>query len=477
MSPKASDGTQEASGRRFISVAIGLGVRYRFGNREHKLTGVEKMEKANTKKTRRLIGAAIAGVTLSGVAGLLNQADAAVIYSPVVTQVGDGMNALTTAGTTTTIQVWRPNVANQVAPVAQSPYLSGASTVSSDLVNTGNASTEGNLTNNPALTAAAIAGQQYTGTAYVFSGGYAAADQTAAVDGNAAGAARVVGYMSVTSGSVGGATIGSSQTNATTYEGSNIRGVVGNDTATSFWSAGTGNNNTTTGVLTAGYRYFNNSTQLVPAPGPVNTRDVNIFGGQLYGTQDTGNYVGIAAIGTGTPTTSSQTATMLVSTAATSAVGDSPYAFVLFNNASAADPAGVPFNVAYIDDYGTASPANFGIQKWAYLGGSWTYEYSITDGNAATEGYFGLAGYLSGSNVVLYATQALASATTPNNLEQFTDPIGGSTLVGTDSEITLATSPANDAFRGVALAVPEPTTLGLLCAGALGLFVRPRRKA
>ena len=349
------------------------------------------------RNRRYIFGTALAGVAMTGVAGLINRADAAVIYSPVVTQVGDGTNG-GTIGVTTTIQDWQPNIANQSSPVAQLAYGNSASTISSDLVNTADSSTEAGLTNNPALTAAAISGQPYTGTAYTYSGGYAASDGQSAVNGTATAANRVVGYMSVTSNSVSGATIGASQTNASTYAGGNIRGVVGNDSATSFWSGGTGTNNTTSGVLTAGFRYFNSSTQLVPSPGPVNTREVNIFGGQLYGTMDTGSFVGIAAVGSGTPTTGSQTATMLVSTAATSAPGASPLAFLLINDPNAADPANAPFNIAYIADDGAGTGSNGaqlpGIQKWAYVGGSWTYDYSITDGG---DGYVGLAGYLSGS--------------------------------------------------------------------------------
>jgi hypothetical protein len=90
----------------------------------------------------------------------------------------------------------------------------------------------------------------------------------------------------------------------------------------------------------------------------------------------------------------------------------------------------------------------------------------------------GLAGYLSGSSVVLYASTYNDS---PSYLEQFTDPLEGGSVSSTDgTEITLATAATDDSFRGVALApgpVPEPATLGLLAAGALGLFVRPKRKA
>jgi hypothetical protein len=405
--------------------------------------------------------------------GLVKKVQADILYAPVVTQVGDGTTALSSAGATTTIQVYQPSVANQPSPVAQLAYGNG------NLVNTGNSTTEAALVNNPTLMDDAAAGLPYTGTAYIFSGGYAANDGTAAVDGTAAAAGRVAGSMIVTSSSVGSPAINVTQPAASAYTASNIRGVVGNDADTAFWAAGT-----STTAANAGYRYFSSNTQLVASPGPINTRTVQIRNGQLYGSSDTGAFIGISSIGTGTPTTSGQTATSLFESAANSSVG-SPTAFVLFDNTSDPTPSSsVPYNVAYIADNGSAPSAggNPGIEKWVYspstgTNNGWSLAYVIDDNATTPIGYLGLAGQLDGSSVVLYAT----TATSPTNaLEQYTDPLAGGTAAGTDSSlITLATSATDDAFRGVALApvVPEPATVGLLCAGTLGLLARRRRGA
>jgi hypothetical protein len=183
-----------------------------------------------------------------------------------------------------------------------------------------------------------------------------------------------------------------------------------------FWTAGTASS-----AATAGWRYFNLNTQLYSTV--TNTRTVQIRNGQLFGSSDSLSTVGIAAIGS------------------------------------------------------EAGTGDAGIQKWIWNGTAWTHAYSILSSNTADTGYTGLAVQLDTTNdsAILWATTAGGA-----RLEQFTDLLGDTSATSADaSEITLATAPANDLFRGVALspvAVPEPSALVL---GAVGLasLIRARRRS
>jgi len=244
---------------------------------------------------------------------------------------------------------------------------------------------------------------------------------------------------------------------------------------------------------TAGYRYFNTNTQVENGSGPTNTRTVQIRGGQLWGSSDSSTYVGISLIGSGIPTTTGAAVTPLFITGSSSTV--SPEAFALIDDPNIATPTlgnvGVPFNVAYIAD------ANVGIQKWVYspstsTNNGWSLAYIISDAAVgAVDGYNGLAaelvqvpvrGITSGlftDDIVLFATNlpSFSGGGSGNSLEEFVDPLENGTASGTDSSlIKLATAPADDAFRGVALApIPEPTSAALFAVAAIGLLNRRRR--
>jgi PEP-CTERM motif len=419
-----------------------------------------------------------------GVVALLSSAaHAALLYNPVVTEVGNGVTPLTNAGAPTTIQVYANGVAGQVAPLAQATYANGM------LVNTGNSVTEGELANNPGVADAATAGLPYGGTAYVFSAGYGAKDGTPAV--NTTSAARSVGDMTVTASSVSGASVPLSQPGGSAYAPTgNIRAAVGDDAVANFWSAGT----STLGG-TAGYKYFNTNTALQNPVGPTNTRTVQIRQGQLYGSSDTNGFIGISLIGIGTPQVGGQTITPLFQTG-TSGASSSPEAFSLIDDPNVSTPTiggvNVPFNVAYVADssFGTGNILP-GIQKWVYSpttlsNNGWSLDYIISD--FPGDGYNGLAAELvhvtalrgiSFDDILLFSTNNTNTAVGGNSLEEFVDPLEGGTAAATDaSVIDLADAPANDEFRGVALApvsVPEPASFAAAGLALFGLLSRRRR--
>jgi hypothetical protein len=426
------------------------------------------------------------GAPIFGVVALLSSAaHAALLYNPVVTEVGNGATPLTNAGAPTTIQVYANGVAGQVAPLAQATYANGL------LINTGNSVSEGELANNPGVADAATAGLSYGGTAYVFSGGYAAKDGTPAV--NTTLAARTVGDMTVTGSSVSGASVPLSQPGGSAYAPTgNIRAAEGDDTVSNFWSAGTSSLGGT-----AGYKYFNTNTALQNPLGPTNTRTIQIRQGQLYGSSDTSTFVGISLIGSGTPQVGGQTITPLFVTGASSSA--SPEAFSLIDDPNVLTPTiggvNVPFNVAYVADssFGTGNILP-GIQKWVYSpttvgNNGWSLAYIISD--VPGDGYNGLAaelvqvpiigvrGGLTQDEIVLFSSNNTNTALGGNSLEEFIDPLVGGSAAATDATvIDLADAPANDAFRGVALApisVPEPASFAAAGLALFGLLGRRRR--
>lgn len=457
------------------------------------------------KRSLAILAAAAAGAVGTMSIGASGQ----VLYDPVVSleSQSGGTVILSTSGATTTLQVYQNTTVGDLLTSAS--YTNTGATGS--LVNTGNSTTEAALANNPAIQNAAAAGVLPLGspTDYVYTGGYAGSDGEATIN-STANANRVVGYMAVSatssSASLSGATIGASLASTTIYTSDNIRSAVGNDTGTNLWAGGNGST-----TATAGYWYAGTGTpvSLSNAVAPTNERDVQIgqsivastTQNQLYGSSDTGAFVGVNIIGSGTPTSNSPAAPTVVSlflSAASSSVG-SPNGFLLMNNPNVADPTytyaptvggtpvtvTVPYNVAYIADSGSANP---GIEKFVYnpanvaTNKGWSQAYVINDGVTGQE-YLGLAGQLiTNANsaldeVVLWATTqgaAGATAESGNSLEQFTDLLVGATVgASNDGEITLATAPTNEAFRGVALVpVPEPTMVGLLGLAGLGLLAR-----
>lgn len=212
------------------------------------------------------------------------------------------------------------------------------------------------------------------------------------------------------------------------YSANNIRGAVTSN-GTDIWVAGTA-------ATTGGVRYTTKgattSTQLNSTV--TNTRGVNIYFGQLYVSTMTGAFRGISTVGTGLPTNSGETVTLLNGfDPATNSPLDT-YDF-FFSDA----------NTLYISE--TRTLPNGGIQKWTQSTGTWTLQYTLNSG--LTQGISRLAGVNNGGTVTLYAV----SNTIPSKLVQVIDNGALSTYAD------LATAATNTAFRGVAFAPVAGETL------------------
>lgn len=401
------------------------------------------------KKLVRMMAAAALGLTAWQAA----PAVAAPLFNPVVTVVGDGKITLSGGvGVTTSVYLYNNSVASQASPLSSASYNSGVT--GTRLINSGSASSEGSLTNNPGVANAAAQGKVYAGTPYVYNAGYDKPNNTASVIGTAANANRSLGQMTVGSSTVSGATVLQTQTQVTAYNNNNLRGATGDDTGTKIYSAGTAS----TAAL-GGWRNFSTNTILTSTP--TNVRTVELLGNSLFGSTGSGGTVGIFAI----DPTGVNPATPFITTGSSS--NHSPYEFALFNDTSNPNST-LGYNVAYIADDGGAATAAGGIEKWTYNGTTWSQAYILSDAGAFYRGLAGQKDPTTGA-FTLYATTSDGL-----KLQQVTDTGANSTFT------TLASFVAADNlfFRGVALApaaVPEPGTFALAGLGLCALVAIRRR--
>lgn len=342
----------------------------------------------------------------------------------VVARVGDGTAALSAAAAAVFLDEYTPaGVLVQSLPLPTS--VSGNNRI---LTAAGNATTELALTRS-------VDGR------YLVLTGYGTAPGTASVAATAAtSVARVIGLISA-DGSI------DTSTNTGAFDGVSIRGAATVD-GTSFYSVGANS-----GVR---YQALGNSAGIQLNTTPTNIRSVNVVGGNLYVTTASSPFIGLNQVGTGLPTTTGQTVTVLPGFPGATA-GASPYGFYLADL-----DATVPgVDVAYVADDRAAA----GIQKWSLVNNTWVLNGTITGG-----GVRGIQGSASGSNVALVASSANGSS-----LYALSDNAGYNAAPSQATLPTaLATAGANTAFRGVAMApvAPAPAIASLAPAsGPVGTTV------
>jgi hypothetical protein len=123
--------------------------------------------------------------------------------------------------------------------------------------------------------------------------------------------------------------------------------------------------------------------------------------------------------------------------------------------------------VAGVDTLYAVDITNSMLDKYSLVGSSWTLNNSLPSG-----GMQNLAGYVNGTNVVLYGSQF-------SKVASLVDSAGYNALNnGTLVDVPGATAGANYNFKGIAVvpAVPEPSSLVLLLISACGLACgRPKK--
>lgn len=354
----------------------------------------------------------------------------------VVLRDGTGSAALSSAGTAIFLDEFSTGGGSPVSS------LNLTTATGTSFVNSGTATSEGQLTLSPDGSLIMVAGYEAaTGTA-----GVATATSTSVP--RAFGSVDASGNFTIidTTGSV--------------FSANNIRSAA-TDGNGNYWASGA------TGV----YNVTSSSqTQITTTPG--NTRVIQDIGGNLWISTGSTAPSGAASHGiyelTGLPTTSGNTATLALSAGSSS----SPYDFAVGNQVISSVSTPVAY-VADSDNYTTASGVG-GVEKWTFNGTSWVFQYSLPSplGTGNGGGAEGLAVDFSGADPVIYGTTAGASGV---QTELFSITDTGSGATATDLE----TAPANEAFRGLVFApvssVPEPSVLTLLGCGLPALLWRLRR--
>ena len=320
----------------------------------------------------------------------------------VVSQVGDGIAALSNAATSVFLKECNPSVGFTGLTVNLPTAVSGSN---QQVTNSGTATSEGFVTRSD-------------DGKFLISAGYATNVGTTNV------VATTVGRSIAVTDSLG--TVDST-TARTMYSNANHRSACSTD-GTSLWSAGSN-----TGEV---YNVRGAGTPTTVSATLTNMRVTNIFNGQLYVSAASGTYQGVATIGNGLPT-SGTTAPVLL-TGFPTASGPGPFDF-WFATAT----------VLYVaDDRATASGG--GLQKWVYYDPDgaganplqWYNVYTISSG--LTAGLRGICGRLDvNGRPTLYCT----TSETTTRIVTITDT--GSLTLPAISFSGVAIAPANTAFRGV----------------------------
>ena len=225
------------------------------------------------------------------------------------------------------------------------------------------------------------------------------------------------------------------------FSGNNVRSVASD--GTKFYLSGNASSNADRGVRYAAGKAATSATQIINA----NTRQSLLVNDRVvYATQTS-----ILRTSSALPTTTDSGVSLGIT------LTDAGQFAFFDRSASVGDSNLGGVDTLYVADNSTSSS----LRKFEFDGTSW-----VARGVAATSvGLFGLAGYASGTQVVLLTSQV---ANVDNNkLFRFIDTSAFGSLIS-GSFVEIGSAGAKYRFKGIAF-VPEPAALSLLALGALGL--------
>jgi hypothetical protein len=358
--------------------------------------------------------ALIAAFTLAAAKSATAQADGFTPGDLVVYRVGDGTTNLANTGNPVFVDEYNPTgtlVQSLEMPTTangnQNAFFAG-----------GTATSEGGLTVSP-------------NGKYIALTGYGGMSTSPTSLPNSS-LPRVVGIINTSTGAIDTSTAPSDFA-----IGNNPRSAVTTD-GVSIWTAGGSGGVSYTTIGNTGA-----STQISPSPS--NSRQINIFGGQLYVSSSAGGQALLGSLGAGLPTTSGQSANPIPGFPTISdAAHLNPYSY-FFADLNPAVPGVDTLYVADDTTHQAPTPAG-GITKYSLVDGSWVSDGSIDE---TSSNYRGLTGVVENGQVTLYSTRG-ASGNSANGLQivTLTDSSGYSGAF-TGTPTVLATAGTNEAFRGI----------------------------
>jgi uncharacterized cupin superfamily protein len=193
----------------------------------------------------------------------------------------------------------------------------------------------------------------------------------------------------------------------------------------------------------SGVWYYTGSAWRQVSTSSTSIRAVDIFGGNLYYSTDSGS-PGIYKVGTGLPTATGTTATRIIT-------ATSPTGFLLLD----CDGNGT-LERAYVADDGTS--ATGGLRRFDLSGSTWNASYSKLFGDSADNslatslsggrGIRGITGSCAAGTATLYAT---TTALSNNRIVKVVDSSPNGTTGTPTTYTTIAGAGSNYVFRGVEL--------------------------
>ena len=333
-----------------------------------------------------------------GLAGAV-QAQTFSPHNLIVRVAGDGTAALTSASTVNALKEFTP-AGTATGNVFTFPVISSVNVPALTL--SGTSTSEGGVTLS-------------TDGNYLLVAGYDAAPGVAAITGTASTATnRVVGRYDWQAGAFIAGRIPDA------FSAVSIRDVA-SDNGSEFWVSGANSGVRYLPSLSAGATTSISTTV-------TNLRYINIFNGQLYISTASGAFQGVAAVGSGLPTATGQTTTLLPGFP--TAAGPSSYDFYVSPDSS---------TVYVADDRAVASGG--GLLKYTKnASGTYILTYTLNSGLASGLRSLAYGGIDANGKSIFYATDGA----TLTNLVKVTD-----TGVATAPFSVLATAATNTAFRGV----------------------------
>jgi hypothetical protein len=226
-----------------------------------------------------------------------------------------------------------------------------------------------------------------------------------------------------------------------------LRSAVSADGA-EFWVSGYGAS-PSAGIWYVPYGVNDAGTQVNSS----STRNLGIFGGQLYGSGDVDAAAELFTVGSGLPDSGVALAALAGLPTMVTASTASPWAFVFLDMVPSIP--GLDTLYVAIDNALPEAGVTMGVQRWSLnaSGTSWslTATLDLQQDGGATVGFRGLTGI----NVGGTATIIASTAETTNRIAVFTDDGVSSPWAGSVNVVAVAAPPAGllpvEFFRGIAL--------------------------